>query len=90
MLCVWRENDIPVDQRGLTFGPLYRMMRDTNPVPSASMYQLEGRAGPSAVQIRNTGSNGYPTEPDPYDDSDGDNIPNEYELSYHLHIQDAT
>ena len=82
--------DVPVDQRGLTFGPLYRMMRDTNPVPSASMYQLEGRAGPSSVQLRNTVSSGYPTEPDPFDDSDGDNIPNEYELSYHLHIQDAT
>ena len=81
--------DVPVDQRGLTFGPLYRMMRDDNAVPSATMFQLEGRAGPSSVQLRSTGSNGHPTEPNPFADNDGDNIPNEYELTYHLHIQDA-
>jgi len=70
--------DIPVDQRGLTFGPLYQMMRDDNAVPSATMFPLEGGAGPSSVQLRSTGSNGYRTEPDPLADDDIDNIPNEY------------
>ena len=79
--------DVPVDQRGLTYGPLYRMLRDNNSVPSATMFQLEGRAGPSSVQLKSTGPN---FEPNPLEDSDSDNIPNEYELSYHLHIQDAT
>ena len=54
------------------------------------MFQLEGRAGPSAVQLRSTGGGGHPTEPNPLSDSDFDNIPNEYELTYQLHIQDAT
>jgi len=82
--------DVPVDQRGLTYGPLYRMLRDNNSVPSATMFQLEGRAGPSAVQLRSTGGGGHPIEPNPLFDLDNDNIPNEYELTYHLHIQDAS
>jgi hypothetical protein len=89
---LYPKDDVAVDQRGKVFGPLWRMMTDNNAVPSASMFQLEGRAGPKDVKLRSTGSDGHSKEPsiDEDEDEDEDGIPDEYELSYHLHIQDAT
>ncbi len=58
---------------------------DKTIAPTADFFQLEGRSGPGEVYLKSNGA-----DPGQFadDDDDLDNIPDEYELTYHMHIQD--
>ncbi|WP_428624992.1 D-Ala-D-Ala carboxypeptidase family metallohydrolase, partial [Sedimenticola sp.] len=81
--------------RGILFGQLWQMLREHHHdwVPTANFAQLEGRGGPSDVQIASTlcpDSGVCPQNQVPIGirDQDEDEVADEYELTFHLHIQD--
>ena len=73
----------PNDTRGKLFGSLWEMVRDNQAIiaPTATFFQLEDREQNALLKSSGTGI------PDPAKDADGDNIPDEYENAYHLHVQ---
>ena len=72
----------PNDTRGKLFGPLWEMVRDNQAIiaPTATFFQLENQF---QVPLLTKGS----PNPDPAQDRDFDNIPDEYENTYHFHVQ---
>ncbi|WP_144395382.1 D-Ala-D-Ala carboxypeptidase family metallohydrolase [Pleionea sediminis] len=82
------------NNRGILFGSLWQMISEHHAdwLETASLAQLEGRGGPSDIQVRTSPTGIFnqqiSTVPLGIQDADNDDIPDEYELTFHLHIQD--